>query len=97
MPDMRAISTYPLSRRLSTWARMVRVGLSQASEATTSAIWLTDSPPRIDTAMMISTSRPGTVRPMSAMPRMIVSASAPVVRGGEGQHRADADAEESRR
>ena len=51
----------------------MRVGLSQASDATTIAIWFTVSPPRTETAMMISTSRPGTVRPMSATPRISVS------------------------
>ena len=45
--------------------------------------------------MMISTSSPGTVRPISAMPRISVSISAAVVAGDEGQHGADADAEEA--
>ena len=74
---------------------MVRVGFSHASEATTIAIWFTVSPPRTETAMMMSTSRPGTVRPISAMPRINVSVDAAVITGDEGQHGADTDAEKA--
>src|SRR5262245_5474530 len=62
MPDRRATSTQPRSRRLRTWARIVRAGFSHASEATMIAIWSTVSPFLSDTAMMISTSNAGTVR-----------------------------------
>ena len=51
----------------------MRVGLSQASEAMMIAIWFTVRLPFNDTAMMISTSNCGTVRPISAMLRMTVS------------------------
>jgi hypothetical protein len=52
---------------------MARVGLSHASDATTTAIWSTVRPSLMETAMMMRTRRPGTVRPTSTTPRMTAS------------------------
>ncbi len=54
---------------VSTWARMVRVGHSQARAATTSAISVIVIAWWIEIATMISTRNVGMVSPMSTMPR----------------------------
>ena len=73
----------------------MRVGLSQASEATMIAIWFTVRLPFSETAMMISTSRPrhGQADIGDAADHGVDHAA--VIGGGEGQHRADADADEA--
>ena len=77
MPFRRATITNWRSRRVSTWARIVRVGHIQANEATTSAIMLTLTAPRSVVAITTKKSKPGTVNKTSAAPLIKVSTQPP--------------------
>ena len=77
MPESRATSTYARSRIVSTWARIVRVGVIQASEATISAMISTVSVVLIVEAITTSTARAGIGNSVSASPPMIVSVVPP--------------------
>ena len=76
-PDSRATCTYDRSRIVSTCARMVRVGHSQARAAITSAICSMVIAEWIEIATMISTRNVGMVRPTSTTPRTSASTQPP--------------------